>query len=225
MAISYTVESTARAHAALAEVSRLRLLEILRAHGEEGMDAAAAASAIGLHIATTRTHLETLVEAGLAERAPAPRSTRGRPRIVYRARPAEEGSRGDAYRLLAEILATMVERQNPAPKAVAESAGKAWGRALVRRARPLATLPREEALQRLEELLDELGFEPERAGGDRIDLHRCPFLDVASEHRSVVCAAHLGIIKGALEEVGAPMGRTTLQPLVTPTLCVARLAK
>lgn len=220
----YTAQSTAQAHAALSEVSRLRLLEILRAHGEAGLDASTAAKAVGLHLATTRVHLETLVAAGLAERGPEPRSTRGRPRIVYRAKVAETAA-GDPYRFLAEILASMVERQNPAPRAVAERAGKAWGRAMVRRGRPLTALPRDEALGRLQELLDDLGFEPESVSGDEIHLHRCPFRDVASEHRSVVCSAHLGIIKGALDEVGLPMGRTTLKPLVTPTLCVARLAK
>ena len=58
------------------------------------------------------------------------------------------------------------------------------------------------------ELLDQLGFEPEAAGGTRarrILLHRCPFLDLVTEHRSVVCAAHLGIIKGALEELGSTL--------------------
>ena len=59
----------ATTHQALAEVSRLRLLETLRAR-EDGLSAAEAAAEVGLHQATTRQHLELLVEAGLA-RSPA----------------------------------------------------------------------------------------------------------------------------------------------------------
>jgi predicted ArsR family transcriptional regulator len=83
-----------------------------------------------------------------------------------------------------------------------------------------------EALQRVNHLLDELGFEPEItnwSGGTEIMLHRCPFRDVAADHQSVVCSAHLGLIKGALEELGVPAGTTTIEPLVAPTLCVAHL--
>ncbi|MGH9122269.1 MAG: ArsR family transcriptional regulator, partial [Acidimicrobiales bacterium] len=107
------------------------------------------------------------------------------------------------------------------------AAGVAWGRSLVERPRPLEKLPRREAEGRVVQLLDQLGFEPQPAGGRggrRILLHRCPFLDLATEYRSVVCSAHLGIIKGALEELGLPAETTTLEPLVTPTLCVTRLA-
>lgn len=217
----------ATTHQALAEVSRLRLLETLRAR-EDGLSAAEAAAEVGLHQATTRQHLELLVEAGLAERAQEEQTVRGRPRVIYRASRARDEIGGDGYRLLAEILASLIESSVREPAGRAEAAGAAWGRSLVERARPLARLPRAEAVRRVTDLLDELGFEPEQAGGregQQILLHRCPFLDVASEHRSVVCSAHLGIIKGALEEVGAPAEATTLQPLVTPTLCVVRLGR
>jgi hypothetical protein len=40
----------------------------------------------------------------------------------------------------------------------------------------------------------------------------------------VICSAHLGLIKGALEELGLPADDATLEPLVTPTLCITRLA-
>jgi hypothetical protein len=40
----------------------------------------------------------------------------------------------------------------------------------------------------------------------------------------LVCSAHLGLIKGALEELGLPADGATLEPLVRPTLCVTRLA-
>ena len=216
----------ARAHQALAEVSRLRLLEVVRAL-DEGRSAAEAGAEVGLHQATARQHLEMLVDAGLLVRAAEERTVRGRPRVIYRASGQPVARGGDGYRLLADILASMVESSVRHPAATAEDAGVAWGRSLVERPRPLERLPRREAEGRVIELLDQLGFEPELAagrGGRRILLHRCPFLDLATEHRSVVCAAHLGIIKGALEELGHPAGASTLEPLVSPTLCVTRLA-
>lgn len=216
----------ARAHQALAEVSRLRLLEVLRAY-PKGLSAAEAGAEVGLHQATTRQHLEILVAAGLVARTAEERTMRGRPRVIYRPSDHAEPGDGGGYRLLAGILTSMVETSVRQPSEAAEAAGVAWGRSLVERPRPLERLPRLEAEGRLVALLGQLGFEPEPADGreaTRILLHRCPFLDVATEHRAVVCAAHLGIVKGALAELGFPSESTTLEPLVTPTLCITRLA-
>jgi predicted ArsR family transcriptional regulator len=223
MRYSARPDTVARTHRALAEVSRLRILELLRAR-PAGMDAAEAADEVGLHLATARTHLEILVEAGLVERHPEARTERGRPRVIYRAAEDDGETAGSGYRLLAEMLASLVESSVRDPAGRAETAGAAWGRALVERARPLTRLPRAEAMRRLQELLDELGFEPEvSAGGRRILLHRCPFRQVAGEHQSVVCSAHLGLIKGALGELGGDADAATIEPLVTPTLCVTHL--
>lgn len=221
MQYSARPETLARTHQALAEVSRLRLLEVLRAH-PDGLDAAEAADEVGLHVATVRGHLEILVAAGLADRQPEERTERGRPRVIYRAAPDAGVADGGGYRLLAEMLASLVEASVHDVPGRAEAAGAAWGRALVERARPLARLPRQEAMRRLQELLDELGFEPEIAPtGRRVLLHRCPFRDVATAHPRLVCSAHLGLIKGALDELGLDAETTTIEPLVTPTLCVA----
>jgi predicted ArsR family transcriptional regulator len=218
-------ERIARTHQALAEVSRLRLLELLRAQ-PCGLDASEAAVEIGLHQATVREHLEMLVEAGLAERTREDRAVRGRPRVIYRATAAGEEVGGGGYRLLAELLASLIESSVRRPAVTAEAAGTAWGRSLVERTRPLARPSRAEAVGRVEELLGELGFEPEFADdkqGPRILLHRCPFRDVAAAHGTVVCSAHLGLIKGALEELGVAADTATLEPFSTPTLCIARL--
>lgn len=222
MRYSARPDTVARTHQALGEVNRLRLLELLRAR-PGGLDAAAAAEEVGLHVATVRQHLETLVEAGLVERRAEERTTRGRPRVIYRA-VAGTAADGDGYRLLAEMLASLVETAVRDPSGRAEAAGRAWGRALVERARPLARLPRAEAMRRLQELLDELGFEPELdRGGRRVLLHRCPFRQVAEEHRAVVCATHLGLVKGALGELGVDAEKATIQPFVTPTLCTTEI--
>ncbi len=226
MRYSARPRDVARAHQALAEVSRLRLLEVVRAH-REGLSAAEAGAEVGLHQATARQHLEMLVEAGLVVRSAEERRVRGRPRVIYRSSGEPDARGGDGYRLLADILASMVEASIRRPADAAETAGVAWGHSLIERPRPLERLPRSEAEERVADLLDRLGFEPELAGARgrrRVLLHRCPFLDLATEHGSVVCSAHLGIVKGALEELGVPAENVALEPLVTPTLCIARLA-
>ena len=207
-------------------MSRLRLLEVVRAQ-PAGLSAAEAGDEVGLHQATARQHLEMLVDAGLLIREAEPRTVRGRPRVIYRKSGQTEAGVGDGYHLLAGILASMVEGSVHRPASAAEAAGRAWGRSLVEGPRPLERLGRREAESRVVQLLDQLGFEPEPAGGRegrRILLHRCPFLDLATEHPALVCSAHLGLIKGALEELGLPADGATLEPLVRPTLCVTRLA-
>ena len=52
----------------------------------------------------------------------------------------------------------------------------------------------------------------------------CPFLELAREHQDVICPIHLGLMRGALAELGARTRATKLEPFVRPDLCVARLA-
>jgi len=49
----------------------------------------------------------------------------------------------------------------PEPAARAEQAGEEWGRYLVDRPEPFTSLSAAEAVNRVVDLLDELGFEPE----------------------------------------------------------------
>ncbi len=52
----------------------------------------------------------------------------------------------------------------------------------------------------------------------------CPFLELAREHQEVICPIHLGLMRGALAELGAKTRATKREPFVRPDLCVARLA-
>jgi predicted ArsR family transcriptional regulator len=207
-------------HRALAEPSRGRILETLAAAGEP-LDAAELAEQVGLHPNTVRWHLGVLAEAGLVTSSPEPRTSPGRPRIVFSAA-EEDGGRQD-YRLLAAILAGSLSG-SPDGAATAERAGTAWGRYLVERPPPLARMTPGEAADHVVRLLDEHGFEPEREDGDVL-MHRCPFHDLAEQHGDVVCAVHLGLIRGALAEIGAPITATKLEPFVEPHLCRARLGE
>ncbi|MDN5725386.1 MAG: helix-turn-helix domain-containing protein [Propionibacteriales bacterium] len=75
-------------------------------------------------------------------------------------------------------------------------------------------------VEHLLELLDDLGFAPERHGA-AVDLRHCPFLELAEVRSQVVCPLHLGLMQGALE--GTPVGVDRLDPFVEPDRCVAHL--
>jgi predicted ArsR family transcriptional regulator len=211
-------------HRALADPSRARILAELARDGP--LDARELAERVELHVNTVRAHLSALAEAGLVGSETVAGKGRGRPRLEYRSIGAdpEEGRR---YRLLAEILTALVARIGPDATGKLEEIGEAWGHFLVESPPPFLSLPDGEAVQRLVALLDDVGFEPELEAGRRsrrILMRRCPFLELARRHQDVVCPIHLGLMRGALAELGATTTATQLEPFVRPDLCVAHLA-
>jgi predicted ArsR family transcriptional regulator len=222
-------------HRVLAGRSRVRVLEYLRGR-DEPVTAAEVADHVGLHANTVRLHLDQLADAGLVMSEREPRRGPGRPRLLYSAaaarpappvEPAEDG-----YRVLAGVLAGRLEEISARPADDAVAAGRAWARTLAAAAAP-APSTTGEAAERLIAALDELGFAPARpAGADGpIELHRCPFHQVATQHSAVVCGVHLGLMQGLLDDlqallddVAAPLHATRLEPFVAPGLCLAHLA-
>lgn len=183
------------------------------------------AAAVDLHVNTARFHLDGLVEEGLAERSSEPRVTRGRPRILYASTGPAPGPR--SYQLLAEMLTGLVSSLDERGLATGEL-GRAWGRHLIERVSPSQRLDAQEAIDRLTGLLEAVGFAPATrttAEGVEVSMGHCPFGEVAKEHTEVVCTLHLGILQGALDELGAPMRAVSLEPFVTPQKCVARLER
>ena len=209
----------ATGHRALADPSRARILRTLAEAGGP-LDAHELAACVGLHPNTVRWHLGVLADAGFVSSSTEPRTRPGRPRVVFTATEEEAEGRED-YRLLAAILAGSLSGTDTGA-AVAEEAGEAWGRFLVERPQPFARLSAGDAADQVVRLLDEHGFEPERENGDVI-MRRCPFRDLAEQHGDIVCSVHLGLIRGALDEIGAPVTATRLEPFVEPGLCRARL--
>lgn len=181
------------------------------------------AEARGLHINTARFHLDGLVADGLADRTCEDRTTPGRPRILYVGRAGMPGPR--SFALLAEMLTGLVASLDGAGPA-ANEAGRAWGRHLVDRPAPSQRVDADDATTRLNRVLQAIGFQPEvRTGSDgtEVRLRHCPFLEVANRHPDVICAVHLGLMQGALEELRTPLEVESLEPFVAPNLCVARL--
>jgi predicted ArsR family transcriptional regulator len=78
------------------------------------------------------------------------------------------------------------------------------------------------------ELLDGLGFEPELAGGDErpeVRMHRCPFGITPEAPAPQVCRAHLGIVRGALDELRSPYEIDGLEVFPVPEYCAVRLRR
>ena len=207
--------------------SRADVLDILRA-ADGPLGVREVAQQTGLHPNTARFHLEALTGAGLAVRETEDRQTPGRPRIGYRA--AADGPSGRRrYRLLAEMLTSLIAGTTPAPGKAAEDAGREWGAYLTEQPPPYRKLTAGEAIGRLTALMGELGFSPQAEAGDgagryRLCLRQCPFREVAERHQDVICALHLGLMRGALERMRAPVTADRLDPFVEPSLCVARLS-
>jgi predicted ArsR family transcriptional regulator len=216
-------------HQVLASTSRVAVLELLRLRAQP-LAVGEVAQHVGLHQNTVRSHLDLLVDSGYAvRRTEAPRGP-GRPRVVYEATSAPEGERN--YRLLAEMLAQHLFATSERPGEAAVSAGRRWA-GLTRQgqgggaaALPAPLISGEDAITAVVRMLGDIGFAPE-VSADRtaINLHRCPFRELAESHPDVVCGAHLGMVQGVLTELGAPVTATRLLPFVQPDLCIITLAR
>lgn len=205
--------------------SRARVLDLLRAAGRP-LGVQEIAEQVGLHPNTARFHLDALVEAGLAARESQPRETPGRPIMAYQAA-AGDGPAGQRhYRLLAEMLTSMIAGVVPQPDQAAAEAGREWGRYLTQAPPPYQRLEAGQAVERLSAALAELGFAPETvAAGSayRLRLHQCPFREVAERHQDIVCALHLGLIDGILGQLRAPVTADRLRPFAEPSVCIAEI--
>lgn len=206
--------------------SRAGVLDMLRAAARP-LGVREVAQRMGLHPNTARFHLEALVEADLAVRETEDRETPGRPRIGYRAVKGGSGGRR-RYRLLAEMLTSLIAGTMPEPATVAEEAGREWGAYLTEPPPPYQRLSAAEAIAKLTAIMEELGFAPRaEAGADGgqslLCLRQCPFREVAEHHQDVICSLHLGLMRGALARMRAPVTADRLDPFAEPSLCVARL--
>ena len=214
-----------RTHRVLAGASRVRVLQFLR-DAPEPSTASDVAQRVGLHPNTVRLHLDQLVSAGLVERTTEHRAGPGRPRLLFAARPAPTGTGsedGESYRTLAGILAGQLAQRSAAPEEAAR-AGAAWARSLPQELRGSAPATAERATGQLVDLMDRLGFAPSSpATGEPIELHRCPFGEVAAQHPDVVCGVHLGLIESVLEDLDAPLRAARLEPFAAPGICRAHL--
>lgn len=177
---------------------------------------AAIAQMAGLHPNTVREHLGNLVDRGHVVRFLAEPAGRGRPAWLYEA----PGDRIDVpeYAGLASALAVAIARTSSEPAAEAEAAGLAWGHELAQDRTGSADAPRENVVR----MLAELGFAPQQGDPDprEIALTRCPLLQAAHRYPEVVCAVHLGLVRGALTHLGGDPTGASLVPFARPGACL-----
>jgi predicted ArsR family transcriptional regulator len=217
--------SDPRAHRVLGSVSRVAVLEVLRQAGRP-LGVQELADKMGLHANTVRKHLDLLLEYAHVTRIRDDSGRPGRPRQVYAlAAPTEPvAAEQRNYRLLAAILTSFL-RETADPPTAALEAGERFGADLVE---PLATgesgHDSPATLDRVVRMLDVIGFQPQLTD-DRaaIRLRHCPFHELARDQPDIVCRIHLGLIRGALQELGAPAEAMRLIPFVTPRLCVVEV--
>ena len=209
---------------------RAEVLEALRSAGAP-LRVQEVARRTGVHTNTARFHLDALVAAGLATREAQARARPGRPSFAYRAVAHAPVTGHRQYRLLAEMLSSLIEGLLPDPGQAAAEAGREWGRFLTERPAPYQRMTAGEAISRLLAVLTEIGFAPEAgpagaqpAAPPEVWLRRCPFREVAEHRRDVVCQLHLGLMQGVLDQLHAPVTAARIHPFAEPSLCVAELA-
>lgn len=214
-------------------VTRAGLLSRL-ADRSDGCTVVELADATGLHQNTVRGHLEALAEDGLVARVREVPNRRGRPAFRYRSVPTPASEAGSEYAELAAALAEQLSRTSSHPQADAMRAGVQWGRRLAGQLRLDTGFDQSEttrhqaaAHQGVVTMLSRLRFEPSSPKGDRatIRLRTCPLLEAARRHPQIVCAVHLGLVRGALQAWGIETGGTELIPFAEPGGCVLHLAE
>lgn len=213
--------------------SRARVLQMLR-DSAHPLGVREVAEVLGVHPNTARVHLEGLVDADLAAPEQEKLDAPGRPRTVYAAVAAGTQIGQRNFSMLATILTGMVAMSVPDPVGISLEAGQAWGRYLSERPVPHQQVDAEQTLDRLQDILQEVGFDPDSDRKDEAAIHdvgvpralrirNCPFREVAKSHPQIACAIHLGLMQGALEEMDSPLTVDRLEPFVQPTLCVAHI--
>ena len=101
------------------------------------------------------------------------------------------------------------------------------GAHLVRRPAPFTSISKKDTVDELVGLHEQLGFRPElkrATNGTEIVLRRCPFEQVATTYQAVICPLHLGLMGGALAELGRGVEEDWLKPFARKGACVARLS-
>jgi predicted ArsR family transcriptional regulator len=91
---------------------------------------------------------------------------------------------------------------------------------------PFTSISKEETVDEVVHLHEQFGFRPElreATSGQELVLKRCPFQEVATTYPAVICSVHLGLMRGALAELGTGVEADGLEPFAEPGACVAHV--
>lgn len=205
--------------------ARAAVLERLRA-SDGALSVEKLAAGTGQHTNTVREHLEALVASGFAACTTAPSTGRGRPAKLYSATPGE--MRPTGYAALAAALASHIAATSKDPAGAGDLAGRQWAHAMTLPGSVQAHVPgaagAHQARHRVVSALQDAGFGVQGdADATELTLTTCPILAAARENPEVVCAVHLGLVKGLLEGSGILESDVELVPFSGPGRCSLHL--
>lgn len=189
-----------------------------------GVSTGALAQAAGIHENTVRGHLDRLVADGYIIRERGSAVGRGRPAWLWRAVSRDADS---PYAALASVLADTLARTSDDPVADAREAGRAWGReiagaqGMTRDGTETTGADAASGRHAVIAVMRDQGFAPHDTGDD-IVLRRCPLIEAAAKHPTIVCSVHLGMIDGVLETIGRD-DDADLVPFTGPGECTLRV--
>jgi predicted ArsR family transcriptional regulator len=188
---------------ALASAPRMELLSALIDRGAQSAEDLA--DAVGIHVNTTRAHLQRLENEGLIRSHSETRASRGRPHRLY-------------------ALSRGVGGETDVARSKAESAIR-LGRMFRSLYADTEMAPEEYRAQLdvLDSFLDRCGFEPVLNVADLEFRLVCPFGELFERMNRRLCAVHLELIRNALSQAEGPIGTCELEPFAEGGECVLRL--
>lgn len=189
----------------LSSLSRINMLHELQVNGS--MTVAQLASATGLHHNTAREHLHSLIDAGFVLSEPIPSTTKGRPKILYRAASRSDDSVRQVRRRAAEQRTEQYRRLMPL------------------RAVESGSTPLDRQLDMLDDHMDQCGFDAVvDSDASHMTMHSCPFGDLARENPQV-CQVHFALVQDALQLADGPLTARQLHPFSGPDACTVDFDK
>lgn len=196
--------ATPHGYSPISSESRVRILAMLIERPDRTIDDLTTAT--GLHPNTVREHLQRLTESGFVMHSIEHRTTRGRPRTLYRAahgdespiiqRKAEEAARrGDMMRrIMPDVDSSLNEVEQHQIDAVVEH-------------------------------LEESGFDPVIDEEElTVDLTPC-LHGSADEVAGARCGVHMNLIQSVLTAAGGPLAVEGMRPVCDPHDCVIQLMR
>lgn len=202
-------------------VTRSAIVQVLR-QATGPMTVQQLADKLGLHHSSVRFHLVRLVHAGLVSESQANHPGPGRPRLVYSEAIARSANAASGQDLLAGALADHLAHVSPSPEDFAIAAGVERGRQIASQPAHPGPASEDKAKAEIIAIMRDTGFEPEwDADGRRLWLRTCPFRPLADAQPAVACSVHLGLMRGALDALDAPIEAASLDAFPAPHPCVA----
>lgn len=205
--------------------TRARVLRFLLAQ-HEPRAVADLADALALHPNTIRFHLEALVSLGYVSEEQDKPHGQGRPRRLYRATPDAPEVDTSHLRDLTQVLIRHIVDSSEQPNKAVEDIGRVWGQEVAQaNSQDLRHLAQVSARDALEEIIghtQKMGFEATQTSDETVAFSSCPYRSVSQPMLSNICAIHLGLLRGYLDEADAPLELVDLAPGAT---CIAKFQK